>query len=139
MKTAVASLELATVTLVILACIAFAPYSREKAKAADENTTAHGVTVKGYLRDAECPLRYKKSMKPEGACAMDCVKKGAPIALITKNGDLFIPVDTTPENDVRPLLMPHFGKYVSVTGDMLERGGMRAITVQNIMEVPDNQ
>jgi hypothetical protein len=83
MKTAVASLRLATTTLVILACIAFVLYSRENAKAADENTTAHGVTVKGYLRDAECPLRYKKSMKPEGSCAMDCVKKGAPIALIT--------------------------------------------------------
>ena len=139
MKTAVASLKLAITPVVILACIAFVLDSREKAKAVDENTTAHGVTIKGYLRDAECPLRYQKSMKPEGSCAMDCVKKGAPIALLTKNGDLFIPVDTTPEKDVRPLLMPHFGKYVSVNGDILERGGLRAITVQRITEEPDNK
>jgi len=38
-----------------------------------------------------------------------------------------------------PYGCPHFGKYVSVTGDTLERGGMRAITVQNITEVLDNQ
>jgi hypothetical protein len=52
---------------------------------------------------------------------------------------LFIPVDPTPEKDVRPLVMPYFGKYVEVTGDILERGGMRAITVKMINEVPDNQ
>ena len=40
---------------------------------------------------------------------------------------------------MRPLLMPLFGNYVSVAGDILERGGMRAITVQQINEVPDNQ
>ena len=70
---------------------------------------------------------------------MDCVKKGSPIALMTKKGELFIAVDPTPEKDVRPLVMPHFGKYVAVTGDILERGDMRAITVKTINEVPDTQ
>lgn len=139
MKSSKPTLKFATVALTIASCIGLALYSQEKANAADETATAHAVTVKGYLRDAECPMRYKKSMKPEGSCAMDCVKKGYPIALITKNGDLFIPVDPTPEKDVRPLVMPHFGKYVSVTGDVLERGGMRAITVKEINEVPDSQ
>jgi hypothetical protein len=139
MNSATPSLRIATATLLIAVCVAFALYSREKAYASDETATAHGVTVEGYLRDAECPLRYKKSMKPEGSCAMDCIKKGAPIALITTKGDLFVLVDPTPEKDVRPLVMPHFGKYVSVTGDILERGGMRAITVKQIKEVPDNQ
>jgi hypothetical protein len=139
MKLVSPSLKLGMTTLVIFALIGLAVYSREKANAADETATAHAVAVKGYLRDAECPLRYKQSMKPQGSCAMDCVKKGSPIALITKKGDLFIPVDPTPEKDVRPLVMSHFGKYVEVTGDILERGGMRAITVKMINEVPDNQ
>jgi hypothetical protein len=55
---------------------------------------------------------------------VDCVKMGSPIALITKKGDLFIPVDPRPKKDVRPLVMQHFGKYVEVTGDILERGGV---------------
>jgi hypothetical protein len=131
--------KVGAITLLIIACIGLALYSREKANASDENVKARAVTIKGYLRDAECPMRYKGSMKPQGSCAMDCVKKGAPIALLTKNGELYIPVDSTPENDVRPLLMPHFGKYVSVTGNLLERGGLRAITVEHIDEVPDNQ
>jgi hypothetical protein len=126
-------------TLVVFASIGVAVHSRAKANAADETATAHAVSVKGYVRDAECPLRYKQSMKPQGSCAMDCVKKGSPIALITKKGELFIAVDPTPEKDVRPLVMPHFGKYVEVTGDILERGGMRAITVKTINDVPENE
>ena len=139
MKLASPSLKLGTTTLVIFASIGLAVYSRAKANAADETATAHAVPVKGYLRDAECPLRDKGSMKPHGACAMDCVKNGSPLALITKKGELFIAVDPTPEKDVRPLVMPHFGKYVEVRGDILERGGMRAITVKTINEVPDHE
>ena len=139
MKLISPSLKLRMTTLVIFASIGLAVYSLQKASAADETATAQAVTIKGYLRDAECPLRYKQSVKPQGSCAMDCVKKGSPIALITKKGDLFIAVDPTPEKDVRPLVMPHFGKYVEVAGDILERSGMRAITVKTINEVPDNQ
>jgi hypothetical protein len=139
MKLISPSLKLRMTTLVIFASIGLAVCSIQKASAADETATAQAVTIKGYLRDAECPLRYKQSMKPQGSCAMDCVKKGSPIALITKKGDLFIAVDPTPEKDVRPLVMPHFGKYVEVTGDILERSGVRAITVKTINEVPDNQ
>jgi hypothetical protein len=139
MKLASPSLKLGMTTLVISVSIGLAVYSRAKANAADETATAHAVPVKGYLRDAECPLRYKGSMKPHGACAMDCVKNGSPLALITKKGELFIAVDPTPEKDLRPLVMPHFGKYVEVRGDILERGGMRAITVKTINEVPDHE
>ena len=139
MKLASPSLKLGMTTLVISVSIGLAVYSRAKANAADETATAHAVPVKGYLRDAECPLRYKGSMKPHGACAMDCVKNGSPLALITKKGELFIAVDPTPEKDVRPLVMPHFGKYVEVRGDILERVGMRAITVKTINEVPDHE
>ena len=139
MKLASPSLKLGMTTLVISVSIGLAVYSRAKANAADETATAHAVPVKGYLRDAECPLRYKGSMKPHGACAMDCVKNGSPLALITKKGELFIAVDPTPEKDVRPLVMPHFWKYVEVTGDILERSGMRAITVKTINEVPDHE
>jgi len=139
MKLASPTLKLGMTTLIIFASIGLAVCSRAKANAADETATAHAVAVKGYLRDAECPLRYKGSMKPHGACAMDCVKNGSPLALITKKGELFIAVDPTPEKDLRPLVMPHFGKYVEVRGDILERGGMRAITVKTINEVPDHE
>jgi hypothetical protein len=139
MKLVRPSLKLGMTTLVVFASIGVAVHSRAKANAADETATGHAVSVKGYVRDAECPLRYKQSMKPKGSCAMDCVKKGSPIALITKQGELFIAVDPTPEKDVRPLVMPHFGKYVEVTGDILERGGMRAITVKTINDVPENE
>jgi hypothetical protein len=139
MKLVSPSPKLGMTTLLIFASIGLAVYSRAKANAADETATAHAVAVKGYLRDAECPLRYRRSMKPQGSCAMDCVKNGSSIALITKKGELFIAVDPTPEKDVRPLVMPHFGKYVEVMGDILERGSMRAVTVKTINEVPDHE
>ena len=139
MKLVTLSLKVGMATLALIACVGFPFYSQKNANAADETPAAHTVTIKGYIRDAECPLRYKGSMKPQGSCAMDCVKKGSPIVLLTKNGELYIPVDPTPEKDVRPLLMPHFGKYVSVTGDLMERGRLRAITVEEMREVPDNQ
>ncbi|MGA8619830.1 MAG: hypothetical protein WB660_15090 [Candidatus Sulfotelmatobacter sp.] len=95
-------------------------------------------SVKGYLRDATCPLRYKQSMKPQGSCAMDCVKAGSPLVVLTKEGVLYFPIsETNPPKDMRMLLMPFFGKYVKVTGEVFERGGTHAISVETISEIPE--
>lgn len=129
-----------SIVVVGLAGISWAAWAPDKTTAQNQTAVGSVMTVKGYLRDTVCPLRYKASMKPEGSCAMDCVKAGAPLGILTKEGVLYTPIsDSVPEKDVRPLLMTHFGKYVAVTGEVFERGGTRAIAVRSITDALDNQ
>ncbi|MBV8515732.1 MAG: hypothetical protein JO260_10605, partial [Acidobacteria bacterium] len=71
-------------------------------------------------------------------CVTDCLKGGSPIAILTKDGDLYLPIsDKMPDYSQREKLMPFVGKYVLATGIAFERNGMRAIVISEIAEVKD--
>ncbi|MGH9441888.1 MAG: hypothetical protein ACRD16_06400 [Thermoanaerobaculia bacterium] len=98
------------------------------------------VTIEGLVRDVACPIQNldgnatSMSLK----CVTDCLKGGSPIAILTKDGDLYLPIsDKMPDFDQREKLMPFVGKYVRVTGIAFERKGMRAIVISQIREVKD--
>ena len=55
-------------------------------------------------------------------CVLDCVKGGSPLAILTKDGDLYLPIsDKMPDADQRQKLMPFVGKYVRASGTVFER------------------
>jgi hypothetical protein len=96
------------------------------------------VTIEGLVRDVACPIQNldgnATSMSLE--CVMGCVKGGSPIAILTKDGDLYLPIsDKMPDVDQRTKLMPYVGKYVRATGVAFERNGTRAIVISEIAEV----
>jgi hypothetical protein len=98
------------------------------------------VTIEGLVRDVACPIQNldgnatSMSLK----CVTDCLKGGSPIAILTKDGDLYLPIsDKMPDVDQRTKLMPFVGKYVRATGIAFERKGMRAIVISEIAEVKD--
>jgi hypothetical protein len=98
------------------------------------------VTIEGLVRDVACPIQNldgnatSMSLK----CVTDCLKGGSPIAILTKDGDLYLPIsDKMPDVDQRTKLMPFVGKYVRATGIAFERKGMRAIVISEIVEVKD--
>ena len=77
------------------------------------------ATIEGLVRDIACPIQNLDgnathlSMK----CALACVKAGSPIAILTKDGDLYLPIsDKMPDYSQRQKLMPFMGKYVRVNG-----------------------
>ena len=98
------------------------------------------VTIEGLVRDVACPIQNldgnatSMSLK----CVTDCLKGGSPIAILTKDGDLYLPIsDKMPDSSQTEKLMPFAGKYVRATGIAFERKGMRAIVISEIAEVKD--
>src|ERR1700740_3845450 len=82
------------------------------------------VTIEGLVRDVACPIQNldgnatSMSLK----CVTDCLKGGSPIAILTKDGDLYLPIsDKMPDYSQTEKLKPFVGKYVRATGVALER------------------
>jgi hypothetical protein len=96
-------------------------------------------TISGLVRDIACPLQNHESTarKFNRQCALDCARKGSPLAILTDDGTMYLPIgEGMPDTDQRPKLMPFVGKYVRVKGDVYERKGLYAIVIKEIHEDP---
>lgn len=98
------------------------------------------ATIEGLVRDIACPIQNLDgnathlSMK----CALACVRAGSPIAILTNEGDLYLPIsDKMPDYSQRQKLMPFVGKYVRVNGIVFERNGTHAIVITEITEMKE--
>ena len=98
------------------------------------------ATIEGLVRDIACPIQNLDgnathlSMK----CAQACVRAGSPFAILTKDGDLYLPIsDKMPDYGQRQKLMPFVGKYVRVNGIVFERNGTHAIVITEITEMKE--
>jgi hypothetical protein len=66
------------------------------------------------------------------------VKAGSPIGILTKDGELYLPIsDKMPDFSQRQKLMPFVGKYVRVKGISFERNGTHAIVITDITEMKE--
>jgi DNA/RNA endonuclease YhcR with UshA esterase domain len=97
-------------------------------------------TIEGLVRDIACPIQNLEatathlSMK----CLRACAKAGSPLVILTKDGELYVPIsDTMPDEDQRQKLMPFLGKYVRASGTVYERKGTHAIAINQIEEAKD--
>lgn len=97
------------------------------------------TTILGYVRDSGCVHRFHEVVKPlPNGCLEACVRAGSPLVILTKNEDVFHLVSAQmPDVDVRARLLPFAGKFVKVTGKVYDRGGSKAITVENIEEAKE--
>ena len=98
------------------------------------------TTVEGLVRDIACPIQNLEatathlSMK----CLQECAKNGSPLVILTKDGELYLPIsDKMPDTDQRQALMPFLGKYVRARGVVYERKGTRAIVIARIEELKE--
>ena len=98
------------------------------------------ATIEGLVRDIACPIQNLDgnathlSMK----CVLGCVRAGSPLVILTKDGDLYLPIsDKMPDYDQREKLMPFLGKYVRANGIVFERNGTRAIVIMEITEMKE--
>ncbi len=92
------------------------------------------ATVVGYLRDAGCVYRFHEVVKPlPNGCLQACVRAGSPLVILTQKEEVYHPISSQiPDTDTRKSLLPFAGKLVKVTGHVYERGGSKAITVEQI-------
>lgn len=100
----------------------------------------HKATIEGLVRDIACPIQNLEatatylSMK----CLRACAKAGSPLVILTKDGELYVPIsDKMPDTDQRQRLTPFLGKYVRASGVVYERKGTHAIAINEIAEMKD--
>ena len=89
---------------------------------------AKTMTVKGQVVDEGCSLREmgQKGGDQKAAemdqCAIDCAKRGEPVALLTADGKVYrISGGLAANNNAK--LVAHMGHTVEITGDVTEKDG----------------
>ncbi|HKD01589.1 MAG TPA: hypothetical protein VKB77_04145 [Terriglobales bacterium] len=133
-----------SLTFVLLACVVTLSLALAQTPANPSNpqTPSHQTqtTIEGLVRDIACPIQNLEatathlSMK----CLQECAKNGSPLVILTKEGELYLPIsDKMPDTDQRQALMPFLGKYVRACGTVYERKGTRAIVIARIEELKD--
>jgi hypothetical protein len=110
----------------LAACAAFVAAG---VPAAAAPVTAAAVTVKGEVVDAAC---FKKNAANKGedhkGCTETCAKKGAKMALVTADGQVYtIAGDYTANKNEK--LIPMIAGMVEATGEVAEKDGEKTLTV----------
>ncbi len=95
------------------------------------------ATIKGYVIDSACTFikDLKKPVSPE--CAVACAKAGSPLVIQADNGTIYLPIAAEqPAGGQNDKLLPFAGQHVTVSGQVYEKGGSRAIVVEKIDASP---
>jgi len=95
------------------------------------------VTVKGYVLDSACAFTKNLDKPISKECAISCAKAGSQLVILAEDGTVYWPIaDSMPANGQNPKLLPFAGEKVTVTGKVYERGGSKAIVIENIAALP---
>jgi hypothetical protein len=123
-----------------VATIAAMTTPRQKTSMEGDRANRSDVTIEGLVRDMACPIQNLDGDATHLSlqCVRDCVKGGSPIVILTKDGELYLPISNKmPDYSQRQRLMPFLGKYVRAKGISFERRGTHAIVITDIKEMKD--
>ena len=128
-----------TTLTIAMAALATVALAFAQSAQPEEQKDPPPVTIIGYVRDSGCVHRFHEVVKPlPNGCVEACVRGGSPLVILTKKEEVYHPVSSEmPDVDVRSKLLPFVGKLVSVTGHVYERGGSRAISLEQIKEAKE--
>jgi hypothetical protein len=117
-----------------------APHPAQKTSMEGARANRSKATIEGLVRDMACPVQNLDGNATHLSikCARACLRAGSPIAILTKDGDLYLPIsDKMPDYSQRQKLMPLVGKYVRASGIVFERNGTHAIVITEIREMKE--
>lgn len=89
------------------------------------------VTINGTVIDTGCYFSHDAIGEKHADCAAMCARKGIPLAIVDSAGKVYLPVAADHHNQ-NARLMPFVEKKVKVTGTLVEKGGMAALTIKTI-------
>lgn len=122
-------------TVLVMLGISYSASAHEKSKhaAGAHDTSKHAAsTIMGEVVDAGCYLGHSGRGKDHTECATRCIVGGMPMALLTKQGALYLLTMNHDNPDPYNKLKGMAGKTVTVTGVMMTRSGMKGIDVASI-------
>lgn len=88
----------------------------------------------GEVIDLTCYASHAGEGAKHAKCALDCIKKGNPVAILSKG--LLYAVISSDHESPNTKLAPFAGKQVVVTGEQSEKAGMHFIDLQTVVEQP---
>lgn len=91
------------------------------------------VSVKGYVLDSACAFTKGLDKPISAKCATACAKAGSPLVILSDDGTIYWPIsDATPSSGQNDKLIPYAGQRISLTGKIFQRGGSKAVVIDNI-------
>jgi hypothetical protein len=117
-----------------------APKPPQKTSMEGSRANRSKATIEGLVRDIACPIQNLDGNATHLSmnCVLACVGNGSPLAILTKDGDLYLPIsDKMPDYSQKQKLMPFVGKYVRADGIVFERNGTHAIVITEITEMKE--
>jgi len=105
------------------------PSLAQKAAASDQGKK---TTVNGEVLDMQCYTSGGAHGADHKACAQKCIKGGAPIGLLDKDGNTILLVQDEENPGDYPKLADYAGDKVTVTGTLYNRGGMKSMVVATV-------
>lgn len=91
------------------------------------------VTLTGEILDMYCYMDHKATGPDHAKCATSCIKKGLPIGFLAADGAVYLVIgkDHEPAN---AMVADFAGKKSTITGKVVEQGGMKAIEILTIAD-----
>ncbi len=90
-------------------------------------------TITGTVVDVSCKFGQGLSGDSHRQCAQICADKGIPLAILAKDGKLYIPTSTAMPGDGQNGRLKEFAEQqVTVTGTVFPAGGANAIQIASI-------
>lgn len=90
------------------------------------------TTITGLVVDTGCYISHDSKGEKHAKCAATCAKAGVPLALLDEgSGTLYIPVAVDHKNQ-NEKLMPFIEQKVKVTGIVMEKGGVKGLSIQSV-------
>ncbi len=89
-------------------------------------------TISGEVVCLSCYLTHGAKGEKHAKCAAQCINKGLPMGILTKDGKLFVVLEDHANADAYQQLKKFAAKIVTVTGVIVNRNGISGIAVQKV-------
>lgn len=91
------------------------------------------LTITGTVVDLSCKFGHGLSGKDHRMCSQVCADKGIPLAILSSDGKLYLPITADmPGSSSNDLLKEFAEQEVTVTGKVFSAGGASAIRIDEI-------
>jgi hypothetical protein len=90
------------------------------------------VKMQGEILDMSCYMGHEAKGEKHKQCAVDCVKSGSPMGLLTKDGKVYLLVEDHANKAAFSSAKELAGEQVTLSGDLFTRGGMNAVAVESV-------
>jgi hypothetical protein len=98
-------------------------------------SASKAITVTGEIVDLGCYVGHGAKGEKHKECASKCIAGGMPIGLLTPKGKLYILTPNHDDADAYAKSKDLAASMVTITGTLMERGGVSAIDVTEVKEV----